>query len=269
MTAQDRRDAALSLLGLVALLLWDGSGGDLALARWLAGPEGFPWRNAWFTRDLLHDGGRWAAGAVLAAVVWAAFRAPAPGTPPRRERVFALGVVLLGLVTVPSLKRASSTSCPWDLAEFGGAARYVSHWQFGVLDGGPGHCFPSGHAVAAFAFFALYFLWRAHDPRRARLWLLGTLAAGVLFGAAQWLRGAHYPSHVAWSAWICWVVAAGAFRLRTLVLTMTLAARARPAVDRAAVPRPAPAAAHRGHRVAARRSAGRSAHHPASGRRPR
>jgi membrane-associated PAP2 superfamily phosphatase len=111
-TAQDRRDAAVSLLALVALLLWDISGADLALTRSLAGPEGFAWRDAWFTRDLLHDGGRWAAGAVLAALVWAVLRAPAPGTPPCGERVFALAVLLLGLVTVPSLKRASSTSCP-------------------------------------------------------------------------------------------------------------------------------------------------------------
>lgn len=265
MTAQDRRDIALSLLALAALLLWDLSGLDLALSAAVAGPDGFPWRDAWFTRTLLHDGGRWAAGAVLIAVIVPLLRPPAPGAPTRRDRLFALAVLLLGLVTVPTLKRASSTSCPWDLADFGGTASYVSHWQFGVADGGPGHCFPSGHAVAAFAFFALYFLWRPHDPQRARVWLLGTLGAGVLFGAAQWLRGAHFVSHVAWSAWICWAVAAAAFRLRSALL----AVRARPAVDRAAVPRPVPAAAHPGHRGAARRSAGRSARHPARGRRPR
>ena len=42
-----------------------------------------------------------------------------------------------------------------ELAEFGGVAQHVSHWSLGVLDGGPGHCFPSGHASSAFAFFAL------------------------------------------------------------------------------------------------------------------
>ncbi len=265
MTAQDRRDAAVALLALAALLLWDSSGLDLALSAAVASPTGFPWRDAWLTRTLLHDGGRWAAGAVLIAVIVPLLRTPAPGTPTRRDRLFALAVLLLGLVTVPSLKRASSTSCPWDLADFGGTASYVSHWQFGVADGGPGHCFPSGHAVAAFAFFALYFLWRPHNPLRAGVWLLGTLGAGMLFGAAQWLRGAHFVSHVAWSAWICGVVAAAAFRLRTGLL----AVRARPAVDRAAVPRPVPAAAHPGRHGAARRSAGRSAHRRARGRRPR
>lgn len=268
MTAQDRRDLFASLATLALLLVWDATGWDLALTRALAGPGGFAWRDAWFTRDLLHDGGRWAAGLVLAAVVGAAARPPAPGTPPRRERLFALAVLLMGLVTVPSLKRASSTSCPWDLQEFGGAARYVSHWQFGIADGGPGHCFPSGHAVAAFAFFALYFLWRPHDPVRARRWLVGTLIAGGLFGAAQWLRGAHYPSHVAWSAWVCWVVAAAAFRLRTALLAMW-AAPARPGVDRVIVPRPVPVAARPDRRGVARRSAGRSARRRACVRRPR
>lgn len=82
----------------------------------------------------------------------------------------------------------------------------MSHWHFGLADGGPGHCFPSGHAVAAFAFFAMYFLWRGHDPRLARRWLAGVLAAGAVFGFAQLARGAHYPSHTLWSAWICWTI---------------------------------------------------------------
>jgi membrane-associated PAP2 superfamily phosphatase len=156
---------------------------------------------------LLHDGGRWLSGAVLLALVADACRRHAAG-PGRAQRWQALGVVLLGLIVVPTLKRASSTSCPWDLAEFGGQAAYVPHWSWGVADGGPGHCFPSGHAVAAFAFFALYFLWRPYRPAWARAWLLGTLVAGAVFGAAQVLRGAHFVSHVLWSAWICWLVAA-------------------------------------------------------------
>ena len=120
--------------------------------------------------------------------------------------------MLFCAVAVPALKRFSPTSCPWELAEFGGAARYLSHWHWRIADGGPGHCFPSGHAVAAFAFFGMYFLWRGHDRRRARAWLLGVLGAGVVFGAAQLVRGAHYPSHTFWSAWICWAICAGTAR---------------------------------------------------------
>ncbi|MCB1994417.1 MAG: phosphatase PAP2 family protein, partial [Rhodoferax sp.] len=115
---------------------------------------------------------------------------------------------------VPTFKRFSDTSCPWELAEFGGSARFVSHWSWGVLDGGSGHCFPSGHAVAAFCFLALYFAWRDASPVVARRWLWAVLTAGALFGAAQVLRGAHYVSHAAWSAWICWTLSAAVDAVR-------------------------------------------------------
>ena len=128
--------------------------------------------------------------------------------PQRAERWRWIGVILACVLVVPALKRLSATSCPWDLAEFGGTAQYVSHWQWRLADGGPGHCFPSGHAVAAFAFLGLYFMWRDHAPARARAWLVAVLAAGTLFGTAQLARGAHYPSHTLWSAWACWALCA-------------------------------------------------------------
>lgn len=249
MSRSARFDASLILALLALLLAWDASGADLAMTRWLAGPQGFPWRDAWLTRHALHDGGRLLSGVVLVITLLHSLRRPAAG-PSRAQRLGALGVVALGFLVVPSIKRVSATSCPWDLAEFGGTAAYVSHWQFGLADGGPGHCFPSGHAVAAFAFFAMYFLWRPHRPAVARAWLAATLVAGAAFGATQWLRGAHFPSHVLWSAWVCWTVAA---------LSFSLAGWARRAVVPAVVPMPGPAAARPGHHAAARRSADRSA----------
>ena len=38
---------------------------------------------------------------------------------------------------------------------------------------------------------------------RAALWT--ALALGALFGWTQISRGAHFPSHVMWSLWVCWV----------------------------------------------------------------
>jgi membrane-associated PAP2 superfamily phosphatase len=87
-------------------------------------------------------------------------------------------------------------------------ARYVSHWSFGVSDGGPGHCFPSGHATAGFAFVSLYFLFRRWRPPAAPWVLLAVCGIGLLFGWAQMVRGAHYPSHTLWSAWLCWTFCA-------------------------------------------------------------
>lgn len=200
-----RRDLAWLAAGLLLLLGWDWAGADLVVARWFGSPTGFALRTAWWTSGLLHDGGRWLAWAALLVLVVGIWRPlPVFARLTRRERVGWVWVTLLAVLLVPAIKRVSLTSCPWDLAEFGGAAQYVSHWRWGVGDGGAGHCFPSGHAAGAFAFLSGYFVLRTDHPRLARRWLCGVLLAGALFGVAQLVRGAHFPSHTFWTAWFCW-----------------------------------------------------------------
>lgn len=206
-----RGDAAVALAALLGLLAWEYSGLDLTLTRWIGSPTGFAWRDDFVASRLLHDGGRMLAWTLLALLVFDAIRSGRTA-PSRGERLYAVGTVLVGLVLVPMAKRFSATSCPWDLAEFGGRAAYVAHWLPGLADGGPGHCFPSGHAVAAFAFFGVYFCWRTRRPALARFALVGVLALGAAFGWAQWVRGAHFISHTLWSAWLCWVIGALASR---------------------------------------------------------
>lgn len=205
----DRRlhfDLRVLVLGALLLLAWDLSGLDLALQREVGTPQGFPWKNAWVTSTLLHQGGRTLAWAVFGAMLLDAAWRPWIIGPTRAQRWRAVAMTLACLLLVPGLKRISRTSCPWEQSEFGGHAQYISHWSFGRYDGGDGHCFPSGHAVAAFAFLSLYFLLRESRPRLARACLWGVLGVGGLFGAAQLLRGAHYLSHTAWSAWLCWLI---------------------------------------------------------------
>ena len=125
----------------------------------------------------------------------------------RLQRLQLVLTTLLSLLAVVSIKYISSTSCPWDLAEFGGVARYVSHWTLGVVDGGGAHCFPAGHASAGFAFFGGYFVLRDAAPRAARIWLVATLVVGLVLGISQQARGAHFMSHTLWTAWLCWTIA--------------------------------------------------------------
>lgn len=199
-----RRETAIALIALLGLLLWEWSGLDLALTRSYGSPAGFPWRDAWLTRTLLHDGGRALAWAVMGLWLLTFWR---DGGVDRGQRLRWVGVALFCLALVPALKQLAASSCPWELQEFGGrVAAYVPHWKLGARDGGPGHCFPSGHAVAAFAFFAIYFDQRERHPRAARWWLAGVCMAGALFGWAQLARGAHFASHTLWSAWLCWTV---------------------------------------------------------------
>lgn len=211
-----KREVSRLLGGLLlaALLLagWEASGWDLVVSGWFGNASGFAWRDHPFTRDLLHDGGRWLAAAVLVLLVVDAIR-PLVAGPARRQRWLGIALVLPPLAVVPALKRLSSTSCPWDLAAFGGTLPYVPHWLPGVTDGGSGHCFPSGHAVAAFALWGTVFAWHEARPGLARAWFVGVALVGLLFGWAQLARGAHFVSHTLWSAWLCAALAAAGWML--------------------------------------------------------
>lgn len=202
-----RQDLAWLAAGFGLLVGWDVAGADLTVTRWFGSATGFALRGAWWTSTLMHEGGRMLAWAVLLVLVVGIWRPlPAFAGLSKRQRVGWVLVTLAAVLLVPSIKRVSLTSCPWDLAEFGGMAQYVSHWRWGVGDGGPGHCFPSGHAAGAFAFLSGFFVLRRHRPGLARGWLVGVLVLGALFGVAQLARGAHYPSHTLWTAWFCWAV---------------------------------------------------------------
>ena len=182
----------------------------MPLARLASGTGFFPWREHWLLARVLHADARdaaWLVGAWLLAGVWW------PTGVLRRlsqaARLEWLASAALGLLLVNLLKYASPSSCPWDLAEFGGSAHYVSHWAWTVADGGPGHCFPAGHAAAGFAFLGGFFVLREGSPRHAVGCLAAALSVGLILGVAQQLRGAHFMSHTLWTAWCCWVAAWG------------------------------------------------------------
>ena len=200
--------AALLLLPVA----WDLSGLDGWVMQHLADGSGFPLRHQWWLERVLHDAVRHLATVLYIGVLWMVWRPVGPfRCLARVQRVEVAVGVTLGLLAVRWIKLMSLSSCPWDLQAFGGVAHYVPHWHWGVPDGGPGQCFPGGHASAALAFLALALPWitsgRAEERRLGRQWLLGVLAGGLVLGLAQTLRGAHFPSHTLWTALVCWGVA--------------------------------------------------------------
>jgi membrane-associated PAP2 superfamily phosphatase len=206
------------LFGLAFVLAWEASGLDLVLTRLVGSSRGFEWRDAWMASTFLHEGARTLSVVLLAVLAWDAYRPLCDG-PGRSQRAYWVAVILVTALVVPALKRLSASSCPWDLAEFGGSAgAWVPHWLLGVTDGGPGHCFPSGHAVSAFSLIGTVFLWERYRPGLARGLLVGVLALGVLSIGVQFVRGAHFVSHSLWSAWICTAIAVAADRLEPIVL---------------------------------------------------
>ena len=200
------RFVAWSAAALALVLAWDASALDLPLAGWFGTARGFALAHDWWLQQVLHTGARRAAWALVLALGVMIWRPLGPlRALPRADRAGLVAGILLAVLLVQLLKRGSLSSCPWDLQAFGGTARYVSHWRWGVADGGGGHCFPAGHASTAFSFLAAYFWLRPWSPRLARWWLGLALLAGGVFGAVQMARGAHYLSHVLWAGWFCWL----------------------------------------------------------------
>ena len=199
---------AWTLVSLLGVLAWDALAQDRALARVFGTATGFPLREQWFLVSVLHEGARraaWGVMLVLTIAVWWPFGVLRQIS--SADRLQLAITALLGVAVINVLKYASTTSCPWDLAEFGGVARYVSHWAWGAADGGVGRCFPAGHASAGFAFVGGFFALRRQQPRAARIWLACAVAAGLLLGMAQQARGVHFLSHTLWTGWLCWSTA--------------------------------------------------------------
>jgi membrane-associated PAP2 superfamily phosphatase len=206
MNSRTLRDGTTALAMLLLALAWEASGGDWVVAQHYGNASGFAAQYAnWATQ--LHTAGRW-----LALLCWGACGVyacwPGHGTSTRRLAWAGVVGVLLAALLVASIKQASSAACPWSLQGFGGQQAYASHWlQWGGRATSSGQCFPSGHASAAFAFLPLFTLWRDHRPGWARLAMVCTVVLGAAFGWLQVARGAHFVSHVLWSAWLCWLVA--------------------------------------------------------------
>lgn len=207
-----RRLGLFTALALLALLTWDFSGLDLRVMHWIASPQGFALRHNWWLEHLLHDRVRDAAILVYLGILVMVWLPLGRFRDLRQLQRFEIWVgITLGLALINVLKRYTLTSCPWDLADFGGVGTYVSHWNWGLSDGGSGHCFPGGHASSALALAALSVPWLVSGDDRDRRWgtqiLWTVLLLGGLLGAVQTLRGAHYPSHTLWTGWMCWGIA--------------------------------------------------------------
>jgi membrane-associated PAP2 superfamily phosphatase len=92
------------------------------------------------------------------------------------------------------LRHYSPVSCPWDLLEYGGRSPDT------------GRCLPAAHPLVGFSLFGLWLALREQRPQAARYALAAALAIGFAAGAVQVARGAHFVSHVLWTAWIAWAV---------------------------------------------------------------
>jgi membrane-associated PAP2 superfamily phosphatase len=185
----------LVLAALAIVLLSRYTGLDRAIAELAYDRQlgRFPLRDAWALAVLGHDVLKWTVVAFwVACLAW---------KPLRRGALY----MALAAAAVALLKQASSDSCPWELAAYGGASAT-----------GSGRCSPAGHPVVGFALFGLYFALRAERPAAAHAALAAAWIIGLAAGAVQLARGAHFASHVLWTAWVAWTVAYAANEWRQM-----------------------------------------------------
>jgi len=198
----------------IALSLSLGNGHlDLAIARWFFdGARGlFPLTNDWLLKIVLHDAARdvsAVAALALLGVAVTSWIAPKLKTvrAHREALLFTSIATVVAAALVGLLKHFSSHACPWDLAMFGGSAPY--HPLLSVHKAAPNidGCFPAAHPLGGYAWLAVGFALYPLARRRAWAAWGVAFALGTLFGAVQIARGAHFLSHVLWSAWIVWAV---------------------------------------------------------------
>jgi len=156
----------------------------------------------------------------------------------RRWR-YLLVAMLLAPAAVSLAKQATNRPCPLELAEFGGS----STRQHGLFQPAPSNertlaCFPAGHASGGFSLFAVALAGGIPGLRRVRVrtrtWCLAAAVIGLALGLTRVAQGAHFLSHVLWSAWLVlliqWLLARWMLRPRaSLTSSAAHAAPATPA----------------------------------------
>jgi membrane-associated PAP2 superfamily phosphatase len=221
------RQAGWMLLAAVVLLaVFENTTLDVRLEAYFFDPASrrFPAQFQWFYANFMHHALKTASLALgISALAVCAFGARGwlSWLPPRNAWLAGSGMILIPLLTT-ALKQVSNRHCPWDVVDFGGYAPYVH-----LFDAMPdtvmhGVCFPAGHASAGFVWIIWAVALRPAMPRAATAALVGGLLAGALMGYGRMAQGAHFLSHVLWSAWLAWAVALGlAVLLRARVAAPT------------------------------------------------
>jgi len=235
------QQTAILMTSAVALVaIFGGSDLDRIVSRWFFDDTQrlFPLANHWLLKTVLHDSARTvsavAALAVLALAA-SAWLAPKLGrmSGRRQELLFASVGALAAAALVGTLKHFSTHACPWDLTDFGGLASYRQLFTAPTSLHAVGGCLPAAHPLTGYAWLGLGFVLYPTARGRARqAWCLA-FTAGTVCGVVQIARGAHFLSHVLWSAWFVWAVNVAILTACLLVLA-SVPARALPRRGRAA-----------------------------------
>lgn len=197
---------------------------DFVLADWWYQQQGGRWvlQQHWLLQKVLHDRVR-DLNLVLVVVllcygVWLRFTEQSAAL---RHAVATLLYSLLSCFAVVSmLKHVLPMECPWDLLQFGGDMPFYGLFESRPEGSSTHLCFPAGHASIGFAWLGLYYFFLETKPQWAFKALIGAAVTGLLLGAVQQSRGAHFFSHDICSAAICWALCSTIYYIRLQRLSL-------------------------------------------------
>lgn len=175
----------------------------------------WPFREHWLFETVIHKWGRYldlAAGLAWLVVFALSFFSSILKNQ-RRLMVYFLVAAGAGPLFVGAGKHLTHIYTPWDLALFSGTLPHIRLFDPVPPGLGVGHAFPAGHASGGYAFLSLYFVMGHLGCCRKIYGLMAGLSLGLIFGAGQQVRGAHFPSHDLFTLVICWYSALVSYRI--------------------------------------------------------
>ena len=210
---------------VLPLLLWSGclvvfqfTELDVWLARhfYNAQLQLWPYREHWLLQGVIHKAGRLAVyvlGGFMLVALLLSLRGASRWASYREALLFLVLAGISGPLVVTYFKSHTVIYCPWDVALFGGAKPHVKLFDRIVGALAVGHCFPAGHSSLGFTWVNLYFLGLVVKPAYKFYGLAVGLGMGMVFAAAQEIRGAHFLSHDLFSLALCWFCSLAVFML--------------------------------------------------------
>ncbi len=166
----------------------------------------WPYRHHWLFDTILHSGGQmfdkfvillWLIIFITVHFKTSLFRY-------RKITRYFFCASAVGPIIVGILKSTTHIYTPWDLVIFNGKMPYIRIFDAVPPDAPVGFAFPAGHASGGYCFLSLYFVLHQICPRQMKYGLWVGLLLGIIYGAGQQVRGAHFPSHDLFTLVICW-----------------------------------------------------------------
>lgn len=205
-----RQILILIIASLILLTVFELTSVDFWLNDFFYNPElkEFGLRNHPFLTQVMHHGMKTAMYVLgVASIIFAIWTLKVGKTLLTARHVWAgsLGVIVIPAL-VALLKHLTNKHCPWSLDVYGGSVPYVGLFETHLSQFGAGQCFPAGHAAGGFMWFAwaiaLWFIY----PKFAKIIFYLAIILGLILGISRMMQGAHFFSHVLWTAWFSWAI---------------------------------------------------------------